>query len=132
MKKSVIIVISLVFIMSVVLVNFFGLNHQVFNETVYVSEVHFTGENITTDTNGIKQIVLRPDENGVRQYQLKYTVTPENASNPTVSFNYDDKNGLVHVSETGLVTFQRAGVVIITIKPNDLSDCSDTLKIIFR
>ena len=132
MKKSVIIVISLVFIMAVVLVNFFGLNHQVFNETVYVSDIRFTGEDFATDSNGIKQIVLRPDENGVRQYQLKYTVGPENATDPTVSFNYDDKNGLVHVSETGLVTFQRSGVVIITVKPNDLSDCSDTIKIIFR
>jgi len=132
MRKSVLIIISLVFVIAVALVSFLGVNHKTFHEIVSVSSVSFVGDGIQIGTDGTKQIVLRPDENGVRQYQIKYSVTPDEATDTTVSFGYDDKNGLVNISEDGLVTFQRAGTVIVTVEPNDGSDCSDTLKIIFR
>ena len=132
MKKSVIIIIAIIFVVSIALVNFLGVNPKVFNEVVYVSSISFVDENIKTNENGEKYIRLSPDENGERKYQIQYQVNPDNASNTEVRFGYDSSNGLVSIDENGLVTFARKGTVIVTITPADGSNCSDTLTINFK
>ena len=132
MKKSVIIIIAIIFVVSIALVNFLGVNPKVFNEVVYVSEISFVDENIKIGEEGDKYIRLSPDENGERKYQIQYLIGPENASNKEVRFAYDGKNGLASIDENGLVTFTKKGSIIVTITPADGSNCSDTLTINFK
>ena len=90
MKKSVVILIALIFIASVVSVSFFGLQFKTFEEIVYVESIELLDENLKVDENGDKYVVIRPDENGERKYQIKYRVHPDNATDDGVRFAYDE------------------------------------------
>lgn len=134
MKKSVIIIIAVVFVISIALVNFLGVKPKVFNEVVYVSSISFVDENIkvSVDNEGKiqKSIRLSPDENGDRKYQINYTIGPEDATNKGVRYAISSKSATI--DENGLVTFTKKGDAIVTIMPDDGSNCSDTLTISFR
>ena len=132
MKKSVIISIALIYALSIFLVTFFGLKHKTFNEIIYVSQVEIIEDNASYTASGIKYIILSPDENGNRQYQIKWKVTPEDANNTKVDFVYDTQKKHVSVDENGLVTFTTSGSADIKVVATDGTTISDTIKIIFR
>lgn len=132
MKKSVVISIGIIYALSIFLVTFFGLKHQTFNEIIYVSQVEIIEENARYASSGLKYIVLTPDENGKREYQLKWQVTPDNAHNTDVDFIYDKQNTYVSVDENGLVTFTGPTAIDVTVTSTDGTSASDTIKIIFR
>ncbi len=120
MKKSVVILIALIFIASVVLVSFLGLKDKVFNPIVYVESIELLEENLKYNDQGKPYVVIRPDENGVRQYQIKYRVHPDNATDSSVTFAYDNQNTSVTVDENGVVTFAKGGTsVTVQIIAND-------------
>ena len=131
MKKSVVILIALIFIASVVSVCFFGLEFKTFEEIVYVESIELLDENLKVDENGEKYVVIRPDENGERKYQIKYRVHPDNATDDGVTFAYDEQTTYVTVDETGVVTFAKKGVVTVQIIANDGS-AKTAIKIISR
>lgn len=131
MKKSVIIIIALIFVISIALVNFLGVKHKVFDEVINVDSISFDDESIKIHPEtGEKYIRLSPDENGERKYQIRYLIGPEDASNKGVRFTI--ASNCATVDENGLVTFTEAGDAIITILPADDSDCRDTLLINFK
>lgn len=131
MKKSVVILIALIFIASVVSVSFFGLKFKTFDEIVYVESIELLDENLKVDDQGVKYVVIRPDENGERKYQIKYRVHPDNATENGVTFAYDEQNTSVTVDETGVVTFAKKGVVTVQIIAKDGS-AKTAIKIISR
>ena len=131
MKKSVVILIALIFIASVVSVSFFGLKFKTFDEIVYVESIELLDENLKVDDQGVKYVVIRPDENGERKYQIKYRVHPDNATEDGVTFAYDEQNTSVTVDETGVVTFAKEGVVTVQIIAKDGS-AKTSIKIISR
>jgi hypothetical protein len=131
MKKSVVILIALIFIASVVSVSFFGLKFKTFDEIVYVESIELLDENLKVDDQGVKYVVIRPDENGERKYQIKYRVHPDNATEDGVTFAYDEQNTSVTVDETGVVTFAKKGVVTVQIIAKDGS-AKTSIKIISR
>ncbi len=136
MKKSVIILIGLIYAASIVLVSFFGLQYKKFNEIVYVSSVEVintpdkvainkeTGEEIKT------YFIFKDEDTGLRTFQIDVRVEPiETVTNKNVKFVYTE-DPRFSVSETGLVEFYEGGVVAnIQIVPEDGSDCSDVIKI---
>ena len=132
MKKSVVISIGIIYALSIFLVTFFGLRHKSFNEVIYVSQIEIIEPNASFMSDGTKYIVLSPDENGKREYQLVWTVTPDNATNSKVTFNYDKQKSNVSVDENGLVTFTSKGSVDVSVTAADGTSQSDTIKIIFR
>ena len=119
MKKSVVILIALIFIASVVCVSFFGLKFKTFNEIVYVQSIEILDENLKTDDQGEKYVVIYPDEKGERKYQIKYRVHPDNATDDGVTFAYDQQNTAVTVDEDGVVTFAKKGAVTVQIIAKD-------------
>ena len=131
MKKSVVILIALIFIASVVSVSFFGLQFKTFEEIVYVESIELLDENLKVNENGEKYVVIRPDENGERKYQIKYRVHPDNATEDGVTFAYDEQATYVTVDETGVVTFAKKGVVTVQIIAKDGS-AQTSIKIISR
>lgn len=131
MKKSVIIIIGVIYGLSIVMVTLFGLKHKVFNEIVYVSQVEIVDEFANYTENGTKYVVLFPDEEGKREYQLKWNVSPDNATSKRVMFSYDKQKDFVSVDENGLVTFTSSGAITVTVMAQDGSSQSDSIQIIF-
>ncbi len=143
MKKSVIICIAIVFIASVVIINFFGMKTSVYNEIIPVTHIECT--NVTDENNGVKVGV--DDQTGVKTLMIKFEsacvkadngaildggtmltilhkVYPENASNrdiryvysPRDSFEfYKDENG----RETGLILFYSKASFDVKIMSQD-------------
>lgn len=132
MKKSVVILIALIYIVSIALVSFFGLQYKTFNPIVYTTSVEILNENVKVNDNGEPYVVVRPDDEGNRQYQILYRVHPDNATNNEVSFAYDDQNGTVSIDENGVVTFTKKGVVEVHIIAKDGSGASAKLTIYAR
>lgn len=130
MKKSVVIIIAVIYGLSIIVVTLFGLQHKSFNEIVYVSQIEIIEENASYHQDGSKYIMITPDESGGCQYQLVWMVTPDNATNKDVTFNYDTQKSYVTVDENGLVTFTNQGSVTITITAADGTSQSDTIQII--
>lgn len=132
MKKSVVISIGIIYALSIFLVTFFGLKHQTFNEIIYISQVEIIEDKATYLEDGTKFLLLTDSKDGVYQYQLKWVVTPENATNGAVTFIYDKQKTNVTVDEKGLVTFTSKGYpdsVTITIRSTDGTKQSDSISL---
>ena len=134
MKKSVIVLIGVIYAASIVLVTFFGLKYSTYQpEEIPVSEVKITNAGVKiNESDGSKYIVFfEPDENDNRTFQVEYTVTPDNASNPAVQFVIDSPSATV--DENGLVTFTKEGPVsaILYINSTDGTRKSDSIEITF-
>ena len=129
MKKSVVIIIGVIYGLSIIVVTLFGLKHKTFNEIIYVSQISIEEENVKYLPSGMKFIMLTPDENGQCQYQLKWTVSPDNVTTPDVAFDYDKENPHVTVDENGLVTFTSQTEITITISSTDGTPAKDTIRI---
>ena len=134
MKKSVVILIALIYIVSIALVSFFGLQFKTFNPIVYTTSVEILNDDgdVKTNSAGEKYVVIRPDDEGNRQYQILYRVHPDNATNHEVTFAYDNQNGTVSIDKNGVVTFQQKGVVTVHIIAKDGSGASAKLTIYAR
>ena len=130
MKKSVVIIIGLIYGLSIIAVTLFGLKHKTFNEIVYVSQVEIIEDNASYKQDGSKYLMLTPDENGNCQYQLVWTISPDNATNQQVSFNYDKQPSFVTVDENGLVSFTGQGAITISITAADGTSQSDKIQLI--
>ncbi len=132
MKKSVIILIALIYIVSVALVSFFGLKAKVFNPIVYTESVELLNTDLKTNDEGERYVVVRPDENGERKYQILYRVHPDNATEDGVIFSYDKDIDYVTIDEDGVVTFSQKGVVVVEIIAKDGSGAKATITIFAR
>ena len=136
MKKSTVILIGLIYLVSIILVGVYGLQYKQFHQIIYASSVEVTNppdKYATVQSTGeqIKTYFVHKDaDTGLRQFQIEWRIEPiETITNKDVKFVYVSGEGYT-VSETGLVEFERGGVVAnITIVPADGSDCSDVIKI---
>ena len=132
MKKSVVILILVIYLVSVALVSFFGLQYKTFDEVIYTESIEFLNDDIKTlEEDGSLYAVVRKDEStGLWTYQIKYRVYPDNATNSEVEYIYDTQTpGVTLDPETGVVTFDRKGALTVTIKPKDGTDISATVTI---
>ena len=120
MKKSVVILIAIIYIAAVALVSFFGLQHLVLEETIYVQRISILNDDVKTDpTDGSIYVVIYLDDKNEAKYQIEYRVHPENATNQGVNFSYDTQTPNVTVDENGLVKFTGPSAVLITLNPKD-------------
>ena len=139
MKKSVVIIIAIIFVLAIALVNFLGVNYKTFDEVVYVESIKITNEGIKTNSKGEKSVVFFLDENGHGTFDIQCEITPDVEDRDTIFSNirisYDAVDGIVVDNETGTVTFDlpdgvKALTIVVKLLPKDGSDCSDSLKII--
>lgn len=133
MKKSVIILISLIYITSVALVSFFGLQFKVFEEVIPVERVEITNTGLDHNDTWGDYTVISPNERGELRFQIQYRVYPENATNSKVSFSYQAMpEGCATIDEFGVVTFSSAGMIKVFVITTDGGDAQDTVTIIAR
>ena len=132
MKKSVIILIALIYITSVALVSFFGLQFKVFEEVIPVERVEITNKvDDHNDTWGDYVVITQPNEKGEVRYQINYRVYPENATNTDVRFSYQaTPEGCATIDEFGVVSFSSIGMIKVFVITTDGGDAQDTLTII--
>ena len=131
MKKSVVILIAIIYVASIALVSFFGLQFKVFNEIIYSNEIQILNQDIKLEKSGTPYAFAQKGEDGVWRYQLEWRVYPDDVTDSGVTFSYDNKNNTVSVDENGVVTMTKKGAVTIKILPQDGSpEVSATLKIL--
>ena len=129
MKKSVVILIALIYVASVALVSFFGLQFKIFEEVIAVERIEITNEGQKhSETHG-DYVVIRPNANGEWRYQIDYHVYPENASNTKVDLAYE-KVDYASIDENCVVTFTGQGVLKVRVIATDGSNAEDTITII--
>ena len=120
MKKSVIILIAIIYVAAVALVSFFGLQNLVLEETVYVQRIAILNDDVKIDeSDGSLYVVIYLDDKDTAQYQIQYRVYPENATNQGVTFSYDTQTPNVSVDENGLVSFTGMSAVEVILNPKD-------------
>ena len=120
MKKSVVILIAIIYVAAVALVSFFGLQHLVLEETIYVQRISILNDDVKVDpTDGSIYVVVYLDQNDYAKYQIQYRVHPENATNQGVNFSYDKQTMNVTVDENGLVEFTGPSAILVTLDPKD-------------
>ena len=132
MKKSVVILIAVIYIASIAIVSFFGLQFKIFEEVVSVESIEILNRGLKEDKNWCKYVVIEPDANGDRRYHIEYRVHPDEATNPKVEFNYDRQTPNVTVDENGLVTFSKPGMVKVYLIATDGSNIQTTITIIAK
>lgn len=148
MKKSVILVICAVYILSVCVVGFFGIKIKQYYETVNVESIQITS--VTDEQGNILEIGQTADEIPVPcvtintkkstdpqtiTFKVYYQVNPANATDPTVLLNYSDTDPSITVTKSPgeqavIVTFvvkSTSKSLSLTIQNNINTSIKDTI-----
>ena len=139
MKKSVIFLIGIIYIMSIVVVTFFGLQPGVDQFQIYLDNITITTYDFQSSSGQKYKNVEFDTLEGSGYVKIEYEFGPENASYPyrvkysLVGNTSTDENGVTTtfatVNNFGEVTFINEGSVILTITALDGSKVSDSVTI---
>lgn len=160
MKKTIVIIILAVYVASIAAVNFFGLETKVFDGTTYVESIECNS--ITARGNGDAEIAPQPTLIGGARYfvfdflesspdnpyttdaesilsnpnaiVINYEVLPHLADDRSVKFIYDESADYVvfHELSRSFIFLKPNKMLTVTIKANDGSNVSTTIKIMGR
>ena len=125
MKKSVIISIIAVYLLSIFVVGYFGMNIAVYDVNVYVTDIEILkvtvdGEDceIKTNNEGNKSVSVNYTEGLVVFIHVK--VNPDDATVNNVIFSIEENNPIATIDEEkGYLTFHKPGPVTVTIRATD-------------
>ena len=132
MKKSVIVLIGVIYVLAVFAVSFFGLKTEVYNEKVYIEEIKIINEGVKQTSNGENYVIIEYDEDSPH-YIIQRKIYPEHATTKVVEYVYDTTNPYASVdNDTGLVTFNQEGAITVYVTAKDGSGVITTLKIIAK
>lgn len=132
MKKSVILLIALIYAAALLFVGFLGRNPKVFEEIIPVERVEITNQALAEHSIFGKYTTITPDAKGRMQYQIEYKVYPEEATTKTVSFRIEaSPEGCATIDEkTGLLVFSGQGLVKVFVIADDGSTAQDSFTVI--
>lgn len=141
MKKTVIFSIAIIYLISIIVVTFFGMQSRLDQFQVYMTKIEITSYEQVVNGNKYTFVDFNDDE-GYASMFIEYTYAPDNASYPDkVSFSlsgntYVDENGetayYAEVSPNGEVVFYSRKAIVLTIRTTDGSSLSDSVTIICR
>ena len=117
MKKSVVIVIALIYVAAIALVSFLGLNPKVYNQNVYVEGIAVTADHEIEKYQGEDTIYFLNEFNadGTRTVKLNCEVKPDNATNKKLNFVLENDNTAASVDENGLITITEPGTHVFPV-----------------
>lgn len=150
MKKSVIVLIGIIYLASIFVVGFFGMKVKVYDTMVYITDIECTNEDARKETNGNKTIKFKYDYEGTEDERilknskiLTYEIFPKNTTlkgkdavmayadpEKVVSDIADRNDNTVAVVNDLTISFLKPGVLIVTLKSMDGSNISEVVKII--
>lgn len=135
MKKSVIILIGIIYVASIFVVGFFGMQIKAFDAMVYITDIECTNENVTTNPDQTKTIRFDYSADGdllKNTLILTYDVYPKNSTlkgTDAVKLVYDEEQRVANID--GLqITFLGRGVLTVYLKSLDGSNVIETIKLI--
>ena len=140
MKKSVIVIIGLIYIASIVFISFFGMKMFSYDETVYSERVEVLNEEMLDKTDDVTgntfKIVQLKYEEGLT-YTIRTKVYPENVANKAVECVYDQERVEVQI-EVDVVTVKvlpfsnRSVTITLTIRPADGTNKSTEVRLFVK
>lgn len=146
MKKSVVLTLIAVYILSICVVGYFGLKVKIFRPTAYAEQVVIksvknaeTGEvyNIVTNSQGIKSVFIPTSKEKLR-LTFVIDVYPDNTTNKelSISFGASDACEVVQGSVPGGMTSQEIiidfnGSSTVTFTAKDKGIYSEKIKVMF-
>ena len=140
MKKSVIILIGIIYVASIFVVGFFGMQIKAFNTIIYITDIECTNEEVVTKIDGTKEIKFDYDANKddmENSIILTYAVYPSNATakgKDAVELFCDETHKLIRNemwAVDGLtITFRSKGALTFYLKSLDGSNVIETINII--
>lgn len=131
MKKSVVLIIGLIYIVSVVIVGFIGLQMRVYNPTIYVTDIVCTVTNFTPTElgedymkkNGWDYYYVLPVTGDDITIEVRCRVIPEDATESLVDFFIDAKDKdyvtLTYSNNIASITFKEDSAYRIKVKSTD-------------
>ena len=120
MKKSVILAICAVYILSVCVVGFFGIKIKQYYETVNVESIVITAVTdeqgnpleMKNSESGGHSVNVKVQKNTTVTFKVYYQVNPANATDPTILLNYTEKESVTVTKSPG----EQAVIVVFTVK----------------
>lgn len=104
MKKSVIIIIFIIYIASIVFINFFGLKIASFDVYIYATKVECINSDMKLSKDGTYKYVGLFYTKDLK-YTIEHKVYPENVTNNKVEYIYDTTSTISIDQNTGIVSF---------------------------
>lgn len=117
MRKSVIIVIALIYVAAIALVSFLGLNPKIYNDITYVEKIIVTSDHEIEKYQGEDTIYFLNEfkADGTRTVKLNCEVKPDDATNPKINYILEDDNTYATVDENGLITITGPGTRVFPV-----------------
>lgn len=140
MKKSVILIISIIYILAIVVVGFIGMEIDFNVKSKYVEEIIIISEDYVKNTDeekaatGIDGYIQKNYQPGL-QVWVKCKVIPDDADWSSVTFNIDNNDGCTLIDNkdgTATVEFSRSGSCVLLIEANDNSASQTRKKILIK
>lgn len=135
MKKSVIVLIGIIYIAAIVFVGFFGMKVTAYDEMIYITNIECTNEGIRENADGTKTLRFNYVDGGSvleNTLTLTYKVYPDNSTlkgADAATLVYDENTTVATVD--GLhISFLKRGVLTVQIKSKDGSNITETIRII--
>ncbi|MBO5945966.1 MAG: hypothetical protein J6Q69_05105 [Clostridia bacterium] len=144
MKKTVIIMIGVIYVVAIALVAFLGINYKTFDPVYYIKDIEIIGDGVEIQPDGTKKAIVYLDSNNTATYTIKchYATTEDeagtgeivwrDANTEKLAFSIDTQTTCATVSESGVVTFTKFGAVKVRVLPTDNSDCYDEIYIVAK
>ena len=143
MKKSVVILIAIIYVSAIVLVSYLGLREQSFNDITYPESLVI--DNQYEIINGEKYITATMNDDGTGSLQLMCRILPEDANNTKIIYAFDDPKyaNYITISEDGLITIANSALLdllemgyqvdfTINITSQQTSSITDSVKVRFK
>lgn len=136
MKKSVIILIGVIYLASIFVVGFFGAKVKAFTETIYITKIECTNEGIV-DIGEYRQIKFKYNPNGNVEDNtmiITYKVLPEDATmkgKEAVQMICEPKpkEGTYSQDDLTLTFYKPKQIIYVTLQSLDGSGIKENLKI---
>ncbi len=105
MKKSVVILIALIYVASIAMVGFLGLKAKSYNDVIYVESIEILTDYSVDKNTGKKFIVFESSYASDDSLKLECRVIPDNASDKKVLYSLGSDCTNATIDESGLLTF---------------------------
>ncbi len=122
MKKSVLLIIGVIYVAAILIIGFFGMEQVVYKEINHVTGIEIVNEGVRNVPGMGWVIYLQAGEtNTIIEYKL-ITENGDDATYDGVDFIYDTETtqGIVEITPLGAVIFQKPNnAVCVTVKSED-------------
>ena len=116
MKKSVVILIALIYVASIAVVGFLGLKAKSYNDVIYVESLEILTDYEVDKNTGNKYIRFFASQMGSNSLQIECRVKPDNVSDDKIIYKLDPDCTVATVDDDGLLTFTPEDPTVVSAK----------------